>query len=108
MKLRHVAPIGLICIGGCAGVPDYRAPQPAVASTGAFVSTSPMVDATTAAPDSWWLMYDDDVLSKLVAEALEKNADLKVAMANLSISRAILDEARAGRYPSTQTSAGGL
>lgn len=108
MNLAKAAPIGLIWITACAGIPDYRAPAIPLAATGPFVSTSKLVDTMSTAPDAWWQLYEDDELSKLVAEALEKNADLKVAVANLAISRAVLEEARAGRYPSTQLSAGVL
>ena len=102
------APIVIVWLCGCAATPDYRAPEFPPAATGPFVSTSTLVDAATSAPDAWWLLYQDEVLAKLVQEALDKNADLKVAMANLAISRAVLDEARAGRYPGTQLNAGVL
>lgn len=108
MKLVKAAPIGLLWISACAGISEYRTPEVPVAAKGPFVSTSPTVDPASTAPDAWWQLYEDEVLSKLVAEALDKNADLKVAIANLSISRAVLEEARAGRYPGTQLSAGVL
>jgi len=102
------AKVALLCVSGCAQVADYRAPHLPALALGPFVSLSPMVDATNAPPDTWWQLYQDDMLSRIVAEALEKNADLRVAVANLSVSRAMLQEAQAGRYPSTQVTAGVL
>jgi NodT family efflux transporter outer membrane factor (OMF) lipoprotein len=103
MKLASwAANIALVCASGCAQGPDYRAPTLPALAVGPFVSTSPLIDATLAAPDAWWQLYEDDALSGLVVEALTKNADLRVAVANLSMSRAAMQEAQAGRYPSTQ------
>lgn len=103
-----VARAVLVCLSGCAQVSDYRAPNLPTLATGPFVSTSPTVDATNAPLDAWWQLYEDAALSGLVIEALTKNADLRVAVANLSISRAAIQEAQAGRYPSTQLTAGVL
>ena len=108
MNLAKLAPMAAACIAACATVPDYRAPELPATAKGPFVSMSQTVDPMSTAPDAWWQLYEDDALSKLVAEALERNADLKVAVANLAISRAVLQEARAGRYPGTQLSTGVL
>ncbi|HYG25497.1 MAG TPA: efflux transporter outer membrane subunit, partial [Caulobacteraceae bacterium] len=57
-------------------------------------------------PGDWWRLFDDPVLDGLVAEALSANKDLEIAAANLARVRASLGEARAGRLPSTTTTAG--
>jgi NodT family efflux transporter outer membrane factor (OMF) lipoprotein len=57
-------------------------------------------------PDRWWRLYDDPALDGFVGEALNANTDLRVAIANLARARALLSEARVGRYPSTEATGG--
>ncbi len=57
-------------------------------------------------PQQWWQLYQDAALDQLVQQAFRANTDLAVAAANLSAARALLEGARAGRYPQTQLSAG--
>ena len=71
-----------------------------------FVSIAPDVADARPLPPDWWRLYDDPVLDRLVPEALAENADLKTAAANLAYAQGLLDEARAGLFPTTDVSAG--
>lgn len=93
-------------LSACAVGPNYRpAPTPPTAA-GGFVSQVAGTEAAAVAPDRWWRLYDDPALDGFVAQAFAANTDLRVAMANLSRARALLSEARAGRYPSTTATGG--
>lgn len=106
MRLSGLA--AALCVAGCAMGPDAPVPRLAAHAADAFVSRSPGADAARDLPDRWWQLYDDPALSALVDEALRANTDLRVALANLAIARAAVQEAQAGRWPTTQVGAGAL
>ena len=93
-------------LSACVVGPRYRPPATPAAAQGAFVSTG-AAGADQPLPPMWWRLYQDPVLDRLVQQALVENQNLKVAAANLAYAQALLDEAKAGRYPSTSLSAGG-
>lgn len=97
-----------LALAGCLVGPDYRAPQPPAGAAAPFVSLAPTAERAVAAPDAWWRLYDDPRLDGYVREAFAANRDLAVAEANLAAARAVLDQARAGRYPSTELAAGAV
>jgi NodT family efflux transporter outer membrane factor (OMF) lipoprotein len=104
-RLASLVAAGL-ALAGCAVGPNYVRPQLPAAGAGAFVSSAPNASVNAPLPPTWWRLYDDPILDRLVAEALTENQDLKVAAANLAYAQAVLGEARAGLLPSTDLSAG--
>ena len=94
-----------LVLGACAVGPRYAPPKTPSLAQGAFVSTGP-ASADQPPPPLWWRLYQDPVLDSLVRQALTENQSLKVAAANLAYAQALLDEAKAGRYPSTSLTAG--
>ena len=90
-----------LALAGCVVGPTYRAPPPPDGATAALVSVNPAVETTAAPPDDWWRLYRDPLLDRLIAEAFAANTDLKAAQANLAAARAVFEQARAGKYPST-------
>ncbi|HYZ48149.1 MAG TPA: TolC family protein, partial [Sphingomonas sp.] len=98
--MRLLAAVSALALSACAVGPNYVAPTPPAPATGAFLSTAPQ--ATSAAPaveGEWWRLYKDPVLDRLVAEALQANTDVRVAVARLERARASLREVRADRTP---------
>ncbi|WHO41185.1 TolC family protein [Sphingobium sp. AP49] len=95
-------------LAGCMSGPNYRPPASATVppATGPFVSQASGVTPAAEPPADWWRLYDDPALDTLIEAALAANTDLRAADANLRRARALLSEARAGRYPSTTTSDG--
>ena len=93
-------------LAACAVGPNYAKPNAAGSQTGAFVAATPAVAASTQPPGQWWRLYSDPALDRLVQQALSENTDLQVAVANLGQARALLNQARAGQFPSTGLSAG--
>jgi NodT family efflux transporter outer membrane factor (OMF) lipoprotein len=95
-----------LALTGCAAGPDYTPPRPPGAAVGAFVSGAPAIAAPAAPPAQWWRLYNDPALDALVQQALTENTDLQTASANLAQARALLNQARAGLFPSTGLRAG--
>lgn len=98
-----IAPFALL--GACAVGPDYHPPTPLGGSGTAWVSASPAAETAAEPPDAWWKLYHDEKLDQLLQEAFAANTNLRSAAANLTASRAVLQAARAGRYPQTQAEA---
>jgi NodT family efflux transporter outer membrane factor (OMF) lipoprotein len=95
-------------LAGCAVGPRYTQPRPLPGSQGPLLSAGPAANAVAdPPPDRWWRLYQDPLLDSLVSQALTENRDLKVAAANLAYAQGVLSEARAGRFPGTEISAGG-
>ena len=97
-----------LALAGCAVGPNYRAPAPPAGAEAPWTSLQPGAEAVTAAPDDWWRLYDDPALDGYEREALAANQDIAIAESNLSASRAVLEAARAGQYPSTTSSFGAV
>ncbi len=95
-----------LLLAGCATARLPAQPAPALPAGGAFVTQAPLYDPAQPVPDQWWRLYDDAALDGLVRQALAANADLRVAEANLARARAVTQESRAGRLPSTDLSGG--
>jgi NodT family efflux transporter outer membrane factor (OMF) lipoprotein len=93
-------------IGGCVVGPKYHPPGSPPSARSPFISVGGTAATSQPLPANWWRLYRDPILDRLVAQALVENEDLKVAAANLAYAQGLLDEARAGRYPTTDLSAG--
>ncbi|HWE46326.1 MAG TPA: efflux transporter outer membrane subunit [Caulobacteraceae bacterium] len=108
-RARFLATSGLmigLTLGACAVGPNYHAPLTQPATHGKFVSTEAETSTDQPLPGDWWKLYNDPALNGLVSEALTENRDLKVAAANLEKALAVLQGARAGRFPTTEIDAG--
>ena len=88
----------------CAVGPNFRPPATPAPAAAPFVSAPPAIASAAAPPDAWWRLYDDPTLDSLVQEALTENQDLKVAAANLLKARGVLDQAKAGLFPTADLS----
>jgi NodT family efflux transporter outer membrane factor (OMF) lipoprotein len=93
-----LAALASACVVG----PAYRQPAPPAGALAPLVSVNPAAESVAAPPDEWWRLYEDARLDGYLREAFAANTDLKVAEANLSAARAVLEAARAGAYPQTR------
>ncbi len=89
-------------LAGCAVGPDYS--RPALDVPGAFPdpldangAAAPQAGAAIAA--QWWTLYGDSTLDELVATALQRNADARLAAARIEEANASLREAGAAFLP---------
>ncbi len=78
-------------MGGCMSVgPDYEQPE---------LPEIPGVQAESVDTVEWWNQFNDPVLIRMVEKALEKNLDLKGAVARVREARAKLGKAKAALGP---------
>jgi NodT family efflux transporter outer membrane factor (OMF) lipoprotein len=99
---------GALALAGCTVGPSYHAPTPPAGAEAPWTSLKPGAEAPATAPEDWWRLYDDPALDGYEREALAANQDIAVAEANLAASRALLEAARAGQYPSTTVRSGAV
>ncbi len=102
------AAVSLTALGlaACAVGPRYQQPSTPPTAAQPFASSQAGIAEDQPLPATWWRLYQDPVLDGLAQQALTENQDLKVAASNLVYAQALLEEAKAGRYPSTDLSGG--
>ena len=83
----------VLLLAGCVSGPDYE--RPAVDLPGAYPATLP----DGAIDPQWWKLYRDPTLDGLVTSALERNADVRLAVARIEETDANLREAGAAFLP---------
>jgi multidrug efflux system outer membrane protein len=91
--------LGVAVLAGCAPVgPDYQ--RPAYELPRAYPDAG-MAGTAVSAPlrADWWTLYGDVKLNELVALALEKNSDIRLAVARIEEADANLREANATFLP---------
>src|SRR5690606_36663469 len=90
-----------IALAGCASIgPDYHAEKIA----------APQLQGLDAAQESnaqfqaaWWKQFNDPTLDALIQRAAANNLDLRIAVARLHESRALLSGAKSDRLPTIDT-----
>ena len=99
MTRRIVVALGAaLLLGACAAVgPDYE--RPAMSLPGAYPDAPVDLPAAAAVPAEWWKLFGDQRLDELVASALERNADMRIAVARIEETDANLREAGAAFLP---------
>ena len=78
-------------LAGCMVGPDYKRPDLDLPAG----YTEPASAATPEIPVQWWTLYRDPLLDQMIAQGLERNADVKLAVARVEEAEAALREARA-------------
>jgi NodT family efflux transporter outer membrane factor (OMF) lipoprotein len=103
---RIALALALAALAGCTVGPDYkRAPA---ATTPAFKELDgwkPATPGIVASGAPWWSIYDDTLLSSLEQQVVVSNETLKADLAAYNQATAIVDEARAGYYPTVTATA---
>ncbi|WP_246793723.1 efflux transporter outer membrane subunit [Burkholderia perseverans] len=94
---------GLLALGGCTVGPDYHPVAsplaPAYASQDALHTVQAQPAGAPVALDSWWLGFDDPVLTRLIDRVLAQNLDLAAAEARVAQARATAADAGAQVLP---------
>src|SRR5712691_11046012 len=86
---------GALLLGGCMLGPDYE--RPSMDLPKAY--TEPDVGTTIPVRSDWWKLYGDTTLNEFVASALERNADIRFAIARIEEADANLRAANAAFLP---------
>ncbi|HEX4511173.1 MAG TPA: efflux transporter outer membrane subunit, partial [Burkholderiaceae bacterium] len=84
--------------------PDYHVPADAIVdrpgAAAPFAATASSASySMEPLPDHWWRLYQDPTLDALVGRALERNTDLRQALAHLEKAQAMEDEVDGRRRP---------
>jgi len=95
MSARIPVLAGVFLLGGCMLGPDYE--RPALDLPKAY--TEPDVGPKASVPSGWWKLYGDITLDELVVSALERNADIRFAVARIEEANANLRAANAAFLP---------
>jgi multidrug efflux system outer membrane protein len=96
LHLRRLASVAVVAIAGCALTPPSPPPAQDV----------PPGDAANVVAADWWTAFRDPELTKLVAEALANNLDLRLAIARIDEARGLAALARSQLFPSLDLNAG--
>ena len=87
-----------LLLGGCAAVgPDYKRPVDGL--PGAYPGAPADISSAAEVRPEWWKLYGDARLDELIAAALERNADVRIAVARIEEADANLREAGAAFLP---------
>ena len=99
MTCRALLTSFAVLLTGCTVGPNYR--RPAVAIPPSFRAPAPLPPAQAAslADLKWFDVFEDQELQGLIRTALEKNYDLRDAVARIDVARAGLGIARSSQFP---------
>ncbi|WP_374087638.1 efflux transporter outer membrane subunit [Methylomicrobium lacus] len=97
-------------LAGCAVGPDYKETAPSVPERWQAAGLKP-AQAGAKPVDSealkrWWQSFGDAELDRLMAEALDGNLDIKIALARIDQARAERRSTRAELFPKVDVAAG--
>jgi multidrug efflux system outer membrane protein len=98
--MRHTLLIAVVCIStGCTVGPNYQ--RPSLATPQAFRAPDPLPagQAGSFADLKWFEVFKDEQLQTLIRRALEKNYDLRDAVARVEEARAALGITRSDQFP---------
>jgi multidrug efflux system outer membrane protein len=93
MIKRYAPLVAALVLGGCMVGPNYKRPEQALPP--AFGEAEPFGQTLSQIPVDWWKLYNDPVLDDLVRSGLERNADVRQAIARVEEAEAALREAHA-------------
>jgi len=94
---RAIAAVLSALLAGCAVGPDYQ--RPALDMPGEYTAPEVASSPQATVPDQWWTLYGDATLDRLVADALQRNADIELAVARVAEAEGTLKEAGASLFP---------
>ncbi|HUO31597.1 MAG TPA: efflux transporter outer membrane subunit [Bryobacteraceae bacterium] len=98
--MRHILLIGMVCFAtACTVGPNYR--RPSIATPQSFRAPEPLPpgQAASFADLKWFQVFKDEQLQALIRHALERNYDLRDAVARVEEAQAALGITRSDQYP---------
>jgi multidrug efflux system outer membrane protein len=101
--MRAAAIAALALLGGCMVGPDYKRPEVPTPSAFRYEPQS----VTQTADTEWWKQFGDPVLDGYIAEALEHNKNVQIAVANVEQAAGVLTTTRSPLFPQLNYQADG-
>ena len=92
-------------LAACASGPNYKRPE--VKTPAQFRGQDTTPETQSLADLSWWDLYRDPVLEKLIRTALQQNYDVRIALARVEEFRAVAGVAGFGSIPQISAGASG-
>jgi multidrug efflux system outer membrane protein len=100
MMRAQILVVAIIALtGGCAVGPNYKRPAVPVPSTFRAPTQLPPGQAASVADLKWFEVFHDEKLQELIRAALERNYDLRNAVARVEAARASLGITRSNQFP---------
>lgn len=93
-----------LLLSGCAMGPNYHRPN--IATPDTFRGAPAGTGTASIADTKWQSLFPDDVMNRLVTQALANNFDLRIAAERSQEARAQLGITRANQYPFLDAQAG--
>ncbi|MGH7051550.1 MAG: TolC family protein, partial [Acetobacteraceae bacterium] len=97
----------VLLVAGCTVGPNYHRPAAIVPThyktLAGWVIATPEAAITRGA---WWSIFDDRTLDALESEVDVSNQTIRADVATYAEARALVDEARAGFYPTVSANSG--
>jgi NodT family efflux transporter outer membrane factor (OMF) lipoprotein len=99
MRTKIPLIFALVATAACTVGPNYQRPQLSVPSS--FRAPEPLLpsQAASLADSKWFEVFKDEKLQELIRTALEKNYDLRDALARVEQARASLGVTRSNQFP---------
>ena len=101
-----LAGLSVALVAGCASRADYKRPTIDAPGTYRDATAASTSDPKTYGDLGWWEVYSEPLLAKLIATAVDRNRDIKIATARVAEARANLGVAEYGPLPSINFNAG--
>jgi NodT family efflux transporter outer membrane factor (OMF) lipoprotein len=99
----------LLLLAGCAVGPDYKKPEAPAAPKFKEAEGWREAQPRDQLPrGSWWTVFGDAELDKLMQQVDVSNQNIRVAEARLRQARGVADQARAGLFPTVNANASGI
>lgn len=100
-----LATVAVVALAACKVTQNYQRPPGVVDNT--LYRDINTTDTTTIAEIPWRQMFSDTLLQGLIAEGINNNYDLKIAVARIKQAQANLAQSKAAFFPSVQGHASG-
>jgi multidrug efflux system outer membrane protein len=85
----------VLLLAGCSVGPEYQRPEMPLPAQ----FPAPAQSAGPQIPADWWKLYGDPQLDQLVEAVRTRNADLRIAAAQVEEAEAVMRQARAALFP---------
>jgi NodT family efflux transporter outer membrane factor (OMF) lipoprotein len=121
VSMRRVLPVATLALvlAGCAAGPDFKPPTPPrvaaytertlanpAATPGVAGGAAQRLERGADVSGDWWTLFQSATLNALVAQALERNHDLKAAQAALRVAHEDVLAQRGAFFPSVSAGLG--
>lgn len=97
IRLPLIAAATAALLAGCMVGPDYKRPDTGLPQV--YTAPATPVPQTETVDAEWWRSFNDPQLNTLVERALRDSSDIRIAMARIEQSTAVLDAANATMLP---------